>query len=158
MTRKIKGDPFDRDRGRWLLSAPVTHQHQGCSRSRIDLALWRLHRPEAERRYPGEVLEIPVRAQHDELVADAESGQERIDRADLEAAAATVVAKVCRGRVIFALGHEERQWSEAVQDLLSRFRAAESLQDLLKNQACGEDRSCVPKNVCRKSTLGWPSL
>ncbi len=60
-------------------------------------SMWRLPRPEAEGRYPRQMLEVPVRTQHDELVPDAESGKERIDRADLEAAAATGVAKVCRG-------------------------------------------------------------
>jgi len=116
--------------------------------------MWRLARPEAEGCDRGEVLEIPVSAQHDELVPDAESGEEGIDRADLNAATTTVVAKVRRGGVIFALGHDHRQRSESIKDLLSRFRAAESLQDLLKDQACGEDRAFVPKSVGQEFHAG----
>jgi hypothetical protein len=55
----------------------------------IPSLMWRLARPEAERRDRGEVLEIPVSAQHDELVPDAESGEEGINRADLKAATTT---------------------------------------------------------------------
>ena len=116
--------------------------------------MWRLARPEAKRHDRGEVLEIPVSAQHDELVPDAESGEEGINRAGLKAATTTVVAKVCRGDVMFALGHDQRQRSESIKDLLSRFRAAESLQDLLKNQASGEDRSFVPKSVGQEVHAG----
>ena len=114
----------------------------------------RLRRPEAERRDPSEVLEVPVGTQHDELVPDAESGKERIDRTNLEAAAATVVAKVRCGGVIFALRHDQRQRSKSFEDLPSRFRAAESLKDFLENQASGEDRSFVPKSVGQEVYAG----
>jgi hypothetical protein len=110
----------------------------------------RLARPEPERRDRGKVLEIPVCTQHDEFVPDAEPGQESIDGADLNATAATVVAKICCGGMIFTLGHDQRQRSESIKNLLSRFRAAETLQDLLKNQACGKDRSFVPKSVSQE--------
>jgi transposase len=100
------------------------------------------------------LLEIPVRTQHHELIPDAESGEERIDRADLKAAAATVVAKIRRGNVIFALWDDQRQRSESIEDLLSRFRAAESLQDLLENQACSKDRSFVLKSICQELHAG----
>ncbi len=87
---------------------------------------------------------------------NAEPGEEGIDRADMETATTTVVAKICRGGVIFALGHDQRQRSESIKNLRSRFRAAESLQDLLKNQACGEDRSFVPKSVGQEVHAGMP--
>src|SRR6266516_4705524 len=100
------------------------------------------------------MLEVPVRTQHHELVPNTESRQERIDRSDLEAAAATVVARLSRGDVIFALWHDQRQRSESIADLLSRFRAGESLQDLLENQAGGEYRSCVLKSVSQEVHAG----
>jgi hypothetical protein len=100
------------------------------------------------------VLEIPVGAQHDELVPDAEPGQQGINRPDLKAASTTVVAKVCCRDVIFALGHDQRQRSESIKDLLSRFRAAESLQNLLKNQAGSENRSFVPKSAGQEVHAG----
>ncbi|HEV7485399.1 MAG TPA: hypothetical protein VGQ65_06920 [Thermoanaerobaculia bacterium] len=114
----------------------------------------RLARPEAERRNRGKVLEIPVYTQQDEFVPDAEPGQESINGSDLNAATATVVAKICCCGVIFALGHDQRQRSESIKNLLSRFRAAETLQDLLKNQACSEDRSFVPKSVSQEVHAG----
>ncbi len=117
--------------------------------------MWRrLARPDPERRNRGKVLEIPVCTQHDELVPDAELGEEGIDRAYLDAATTTVVAKICRRGVIFALGHEQRQRSESIENLLSRFRSVESLQDLLENQACGEDRPFVPKSVSQEVHAG----
>lgn len=117
--------------------------------------MWRrLARPDPEGRNRGYVLEIPVCTQHDEFVPNAEPGEEGIDRADLETATTTVVAKICRGGVIFALGHDQRQRSESIKNLRSRFRAAESLQDLLKNQACGEDRSFVPKSFGQEVHAG----
>ena len=117
-------------------------------------SMGRLAHPEAKRRKPGEVLEIFVGTQHHELVPDAQSGEEGVDCPDLKAATTTVVAKICCGGVIFALGHNQRQRSESVQDLLSRFRAAESLQDLLKNQPCREDRSFLPKSFGQESHAG----
>jgi hypothetical protein len=114
----------------------------------------RLARPKAERRDRGEVLEIPVCTQHNELVPDAESREEGINRANLKATTTAVVAKVRRSGVIVALGHNQRQRSESIKDLLSRFRAVESLQNLLKNQACGENRSFVPKCVGQEVDAG----
>jgi hypothetical protein len=110
--------------------------------------MWRrLARPDPERRNRGNVLEIPVGTQHDKLVPDAELDEQGIDRPYLNAATTTIVAKICRGGVIFALGHKQRQRSESIKNLLSRFRSAESLQDLLENQACGEDRSFMSKSI-----------
>jgi len=106
-----------------------------------------LLRPEAERRYPGQMLEIPVRTQHHELVPETKLREERIDRSDLKAAAAALVAKVCSGSVVFALRHDQRQRSESIEDLRSRFWAAESLEKLLKNQPGGENRSFALKGI-----------
>jgi hypothetical protein len=80
-------------------------------------------------------------------VPDTKLRQERIDRSDLKATAATVVAKVRSGSVVFALRHDQRERSESIEDLRSRFRAAESLEKLLKNQTGGEDRSFALKSL-----------
>ncbi len=87
------------------------------------------------------MLEIPVSTEHHELVPNAKLREKRIDRSDLKAAAAALVTKVCSSNVIFALGHDQWKGSESIQDLRSRFRAAESLEKFLKNQASGKDRS-----------------
>ena len=110
--------------------------------------------PEAERRDPGEMLEVPVGTQQDKLVPDAKLGEKRIDRADLQPPAATIIAKVRRGDVIVSLWHDQRQSSESIQDLLSRLGAAESLQDLLENQARCEDRFFVLKSIRQEAHAG----
>lgn len=93
------------------------------------------------------MLEIVVRAQHDEFIAYAELCEERINRPDLKATAATIVAKVCRSGVIFALGHDQRQRCESLENLFSSLGAIEPLQDFLKDQSCRKDRSFVLKSV-----------
>ena len=100
------------------------------------------------------MLEVPVGAQQDKLVLDAKLGKKRIDRADLQAAAATVVAKVRRGNMIVSLWHDQRQSSKSIQNLLSRLGTVESLQDLLENQAGGEDRSFVLKCIRQEAHAG----
>ena len=129
--------------------SPRSSRGRGATRARIELL-----RPESEWCDSGDVLEVMVGTQHDELVSNAELCEERVDRADLQAAAATVVAKVGRSCVILALRHDQRQRSESIDDLLSRFRAAESLQDLLENQAGREDRPFVLKSVSEKVHAG----
>jgi hypothetical protein len=67
--------------------------------------------------------------------------EERVDRSDLKAATAALVAKVCSGDVVFALWHDERQRREPIEDLCSRFRAAEPLKNFLKDQSGRNNRS-----------------
>lgn len=107
-------------------------------------------RPKAERCYSGQMLEIPVGTQHHEVVPDTELREECIDRSDLKAAPAALIAKFCSGSVVFALWHDERQGSEPIEDLRSRFRAVESLEKLLKNQTGGENRSFALKGIGQK--------
>src|SRR6266478_4529086 len=70
----------------------------------------RLLRPEAKRRYSGQILEILVSTEHHKLVPNAKLREKRINRSDLKAAAAALVTKVCSGNVIFALGYD--QWQD----------------------------------------------
>jgi hypothetical protein len=93
------------------------------------------------------MLKIPVGTQHHEVVPDTKLREECVDRSDLKAAPAALIAKVCGGSVVFASWHDERQGSEPIEDLRSRFRAAESLEKLLKNQPGGENRSFALKGL-----------
>ena len=93
------------------------------------------------------MLKISVGTQHHEIVPDTESREKRINRSDLKALTAALIAKVCSGDVVFALWHDERQSSESFEDLRSRFRAAESLEKFLKNQPRGENGSFVLKRI-----------
>lgn len=93
------------------------------------------------------MLEIPVGTEHREVMSDTKLREERVDRSDLKATAAALVAKVCSGDVVFALWHDERKRGEPIEDLRSRFRAAEPLKKLLKNQSGRKNRSLALKRV-----------
>ena len=93
------------------------------------------------------MFEISVGAQHHQIVPNTEPREKRINRSDLKAVTAALIAKVCSGDVVFALWHDERQRSEPFEDLRSRFRAAESLEKFLKNQPRRENGSFVLKRI-----------
>jgi hypothetical protein len=93
------------------------------------------------------MLKVHVGTQHHEVVPDAKLREKCIDRSDLKAAPAALIAKLRGGSVVFALWHDERQMSEPNEDLRSRFRAVESLEKFLKNQSGGENRFFVLKGV-----------
>jgi len=95
----------------------------------------------------GQVREILVRLQHHELVAHAQLGDHRIDGTDLHTSSSTVVAKLSRRDVVGSIWHQEWQCSETRDYLLGRRRAVEPLQQLLKNEACCEDRLTTPERV-----------
>src|SRR5947209_16057071 len=103
------------------------------------------------------MLEIAVGTEHREVVPDTELREERIDRSDLKAAPAALVAKVGSGDVVFALWHDERQRGEPIEDLCSRFRAAEPLEKFLKDQASRENRSLALKRVCEEVEI-WVAV
>ena len=67
----------------------------------------------------GDPREVRVRRQQCELVADAERGQERVDRPDLHAAAPATVTDLRRSNVVRAIGKEERQRREALDDAVA---------------------------------------
>lgn len=51
--------------------------------------------------------EVRVGGEQGKLVADAELGQDRVDGADLDAAAARAVAELCRLEVVVSVGCQE---------------------------------------------------
>lgn len=114
-------------------------------------------RPHAKRGYSGQMLKILVRTQHQEVMPDTELREESVDRSDLKAASAALIAKIGSGSMVFTSGHDQRQGSEPVENLRPRFRAAESLKKFLKNQPGRIDRSFLLKGSARKSALGLAS-
>ena len=93
------------------------------------------------------MLEVTVGAEHRQVVPDTKLCEQSIDRPDLKAAPAAFIAKVCRGDMVFALRHDERQRSEPLKDLCPRLRAAESLEKFLEDQAGRENRPFPLKGV-----------
>ena len=61
-------------------------------------------------------------------------GQQRIDRADLDTGLATRVAQAGGTDMILAVGLEERQSGEALDDLGARLGPRKALQEFLENQ------------------------
>ena len=65
-------------------------------------------RPAVQVDVPGDELEVAIGREHDEAMPDTQLGEERIDRPDLDAAAATGVAELGSLDVVGTVGHE--QW------------------------------------------------
>ena len=87
------------------------------------------------------MTEIPVSRQHDELVADAELGEQRIDGSHLYAAATAFVAQAGRGDVIAARRHDHGHVREALDELCPGARTVKTLQQFLKHQSSRVNRA-----------------
>jgi hypothetical protein len=72
-------------------------------------------------------LEVAVRGEHDQLVPATELRQQCVDRADLDAPAATRVAQASRFDMVESVGHKERERPEALHDGIVGLRAMEPL-------------------------------
>ena len=73
-------------------------------------------------------LKIPITRKHQQVVADAQLRQERIDRACLNAMTTARVAKRRGFNMIGSVRHEEGKCGEPIQNLLTRFWSREALQ------------------------------
>lgn len=103
--------------------------------------------PEAQRCVSRHVLEVPVGAEHREVVAQAELCQENVDGPDLHSVPSAGRAQVRRGDVVVPVRHEERQRRKPFQDRLARLRSPEALQDLLQDQTGRADRLAPPQRT-----------
>ena len=98
-------------------------------------------RPDLERDDPAGVTKVVVSREHRQLVADAELGQQGVDRPQLDATTAAPIPEVGRGDVVVAVGNQERQRRETIEDRVARLGSLESLQQLLEDETGREDRS-----------------
>ena len=99
-------------------------------------------------------LEVRVCREHRELVANAELGDEGVDRADLDAASAAGVSQLGRANVVLAVGNQQGKGGEPLDDPVPRVRAAKALKEFLKHQARGEDRVTGLEGACKECNLG----
>lgn len=83
---------------------------------------------------PGEVAKVSVGRQHRQIVAQTELRQQRIDRADLNAAAPASVSQFSSFCVVAPVGNQQRQRREPIEDLRPVARSGETLQKLLQNE------------------------
>lgn len=84
-------------------------------------------------------LEVVIRGEHRQLVANAKVREERVDGTYLHTTAPAGVAQLGRVDMILPIGHQERDCGESLEDLLARLRAREALQQLLQHETSGND-------------------
>jgi hypothetical protein len=88
---------------------------------------------------PGDIAKVPIDRQYREVVVETELRQQRIDRADLNAAASAFVSQSGRVHMVEPVRNEQRQRSEPIEDLLAIPRSGKALQNLLQNQSGGHE-------------------
>ncbi len=72
-------------------------------------------------------------------MANAQLCKQRVNGAQLHTGAATAVAKLHGIHMILAVGHDQRQRAESLDDLRRGAGSGESLQQFLQYQAGGHD-------------------
>ncbi len=77
--------------------------------------------------------EVFVGAQQNRLMPDAQLRDERINRTQLHACPAACVSEICCGNVVCAIWLNQPERCEALDDLLARLGACESLKKLLQD-------------------------
>lgn len=88
---------------------------------------------------PGNVAKVSVGRQHREVVAKTELRQERINRADLNAAASAFVAQFRCLDMVSPVGNQQRQRAEPIEDLGAVPRPGKALKKLLQNEPGGDE-------------------
>ena len=110
--------------------------------------------PDIQRMESRDRLEVRIRREHCELVANAELGDEGVDRADLNPASAAGVPQLGRANVILAVRNQQGKGGEPLDDAVPSARAAETLKELLKHEARGEDRVTGIERPRKERNLG----
>ncbi len=82
-----------------------------------------------------QMVKIPIRCQHRQIVANAELREQGVDRPDLNAGAPTFVAKARRLDMILAIGRQQWEGGESFQQRAAGFRSLKPLQQFLEHQA-----------------------
>lgn len=82
---------------------------------------------------------IMVGRQQRQFVTDAQLREQSVDRADLHAGATTAIAQFCGVNVIPSIGSKERQGGRPFNDVVTRARTSESLEQFLEDQPRGHD-------------------
>jgi hypothetical protein len=83
--------------------------------------------------------EVMVRRQQQQVMANAELGEQCVDRADLYARTSAPIAQVRRANVVVAIRDNERQCGELCDDVPGRAQPAEALQKFLHDESGGYD-------------------
>lgn len=71
----------------------------------------------------GNALKIPVGCEHGAVVANAELGEQRVDRSNLNTATTAVISQVRGADVVLSVGNQKRQRRKAIDNRLATSRA-----------------------------------
>lgn len=99
-------------------------------------------------------MEGLVSRQQFEVMSQAEAGKQCVDGADLDAGPTTGVSQCGRLDVIVTVRDNQRQCGKALDDLIARAWAGESLQELLEDETRGVHRSAALKGGEQSRNLG----
>jgi hypothetical protein len=83
--------------------------------------------------------EIAVCSEERQFIANAQLGDHGVDRADLNAGAATEIAEIGRFNMIAAVRRNQGDGAEAIDDFAMSARAGKALQQFLKDEPGGDD-------------------
>lgn len=98
--------------------------------------------------------EVFVRREQGQAVANAELGEQGVDGAELNTRLAADVAQARRLDVVLSIGLNQRQGCEALDDPGPIPGARESLQELLQDQARGDDHLGTEQRLLQLVHLG----
>lgn len=87
----------------------------------------------------------------------AELNEYRVDGSDLDAVAPALVANLCSFYVVISVWLQESKRGKPLNELASRLRTRKTLEQLLKNQACGEDLISSVKRMLKQLDFGHGS-
>jgi hypothetical protein len=78
-------------------------------------------------------------------VADAELGEQCVNRADLNAGKSAAITQVRRTNTVIAIRNNERQRCEPCNDVSVSAGPSEALQEFLQHEPGGHDGFCAAK-------------
>lgn len=93
--------------------------------------------------------EIVVGRQQRKLVANAELRKNGVDRANLQTGPTTAISQFRGIDVILPVRGQKRQGCEPVDDVFTRPRAGESLQQLLQDQPRSQDNIATFEGIAQ---------
>ena len=97
--------------------------------------------------------EVVIGRQQRQLVTNAELRNQGVNRANLQARATTAISQFRGIDVILSVRGQKRQRHEPVNDIFTRPRTGESLQQFLQDQPRGHDRIAPFKAISQRAHL-----
>ena len=100
------------------------------------------------------MLEVSIGAQQGQLMANCQLYQKSVNRSELHAVPATLIAHSGGLDMVVTIGCYRRQGGEAVQNGVALARAAKALQELLQNETSRINR--LSRQQCVSSVKESP--